>query len=64
MLEELNVKKITYTSDKSAYDVHLQATPNHQMLGAKYKSEFKKMADLIKVLLYINSILNSVLLVY
>jgi len=48
VLEELNVKKLTLSSNKAAYNVHLKAQPNHQKLGLKYKAEFKNMANTIK----------------
>lgn len=56
ILEELNVRKLTLTSDKAAYNVHLQAEPNHKVLGAKYKSEFK---DILKAIKVSNYMLNS-----
>jgi len=49
ILAELNVKKMTLSSNKAAYDVHLKAQPNHQLLGAKFKTEFKNIANKIKV---------------
>jgi len=49
ILEELNVRSLTYSSNKAAYDVHLKAQPNHQLLGAKYKTKFKNIANCIKV---------------
>ncbi|OXA59375.1 Isoleucine--tRNA ligase, cytoplasmic [Folsomia candida] len=50
ILEELNVRTLTLSSNKAAYDVHLKAQPNHQRLGLKYKVEFKNIANVIKSL--------------
>lgn len=52
ILEELNVRTLTLSSNKAAYDVHLKAQPNHQLLGLKYKTEFKNIANVIKVKFY------------
>jgi isoleucyl-tRNA synthetase len=49
ILEELNVRKLTLSSNKAAYEVHLKAQPNHQLLGAKHKTMFKQIATAIKV---------------
>lgn len=50
ILEELNVRKITLSSDKLKYGVSLRAEPDHKTLGARLKSAFKDVMADIKVL--------------
>ncbi|ODN00370.1 Isoleucine--tRNA ligase, cytoplasmic [Orchesella cincta] len=50
VLDELNVRKLTLCNNKAQFDVHLKAQPNHQILGAKYKADFKNIANAIKSL--------------
>ncbi|XP_012286151.1 isoleucine--tRNA ligase, cytoplasmic [Orussus abietinus] len=50
ILEELNVKKLTVTIDKEKYGVALRAEPDHRMLGARLKGEFKSIVRAIKEL--------------
>lgn len=50
ILEELNVKKLTVTTDKKKYGVTLRAEPDHKTLGARLKSDFKSVAAAIKEL--------------
>jgi isoleucyl-tRNA synthetase len=40
-LQELNVKKLTTTTDKEKYGARLHAEPDHRVLGAKLKQQFK-----------------------
>jgi isoleucyl-tRNA synthetase len=48
ILEELNVKKLTVTTEKTRYGVVMKAEPNHKVLGARLKSDFKEAMQLIK----------------
>lgn len=50
ILEELNVRKLTVTSDKEKYGVTLRAEPDHKTLGARLKGEFKQIMQAIKEL--------------
>ncbi|KAL6259440.1 hypothetical protein P5V15_009361 [Pogonomyrmex californicus] len=50
ILEELNVKKLIITTDKEKYGVTLRAEPDHKILGARLKSEFKQITQAIKEL--------------
>lgn len=50
ILEELNVKKLTVTTDKQKYGVTLRAEPDHKTLGARLKGEFKQIIQAIKEL--------------
>lgn len=50
VLEELNVKRLTVTTDKEKYGVALRAEPDHKTLGARLKGEFKQVAQAIKEL--------------
>lgn len=50
ILEELNVKTITATTDKEKYGVTLKAEPDHKNLGARLKGEFKAVMAAIKEL--------------
>lgn len=50
VLEELNVKKLTVTTDKEKYGVTLRAEPDHKTLGARLKGEFKQIIQAIKEL--------------
>ncbi|XP_011866272.1 PREDICTED: isoleucine--tRNA ligase, cytoplasmic [Vollenhovia emeryi] len=47
ILEELNVKKLTVTTDKEKYGVTLRAEPDHKTLGARLKGEFKQIIHAI-----------------
>ncbi|XP_039263025.2 isoleucine--tRNA ligase, cytoplasmic-like [Styela clava] len=42
--EELNVRKITTSSDKDKYEVSLRAQPDHMILGKRLKGEFKQVS--------------------
>ncbi|XP_014208707.1 isoleucine--tRNA ligase, cytoplasmic [Copidosoma floridanum] len=50
ILEELNVKELTVTTDKSKYGVQLRAEPDHKSLGARLKSDFKSVGVAIREL--------------
>lgn len=50
ILEELNIKKLTVTTDKEKYGVTLRAEPDHKTLGARLKGEFKQIIQAIKQL--------------
>lgn len=50
ILEELNVKELTVTTDKKKYGVKLRAEPDHKTLGARLKGEFKSVTQAIKEL--------------
>lgn len=50
ILEELNVKELTVTTDKEKYGVKLKAEPDHKILGARLKGEFKSITQAIKEL--------------
>lgn len=48
--KELNVKIVSLTTDKEAYGVNLRAEPDHKVLGARLKSDFKSVMQAIKEL--------------
>lgn len=48
ILEELNVRSLTLTTDKQAYGVTLRAEPDHKTLGARLKGAFKAVTAEIK----------------
>lgn len=48
IMEELNVRKVTVTSDKLKYGVSLRAEPDHKTLGARLKGEFKQVMFAVK----------------
>lgn len=50
ILEELNVRKVTVTTDKRTYGVTLRAEPDHKTLGARLKGAFKTVMQAIKEL--------------
>lgn len=50
VMEELNVRVLTTTTDKEKYGVHLRAEPDHKTLGVRLKSAFKSVAAKIKEL--------------
>lgn len=53
ILSEVNIRKLTISQDKSKYGVHLKAEPNFKQLGARLKSEQKKVVEYLKVI-YLN----------
>lgn len=50
ILEELNVRSLTTTTDKEKYGVKLRAEPDHKVLGAKLKGQFKAVSEEIRCL--------------
>ncbi|KAK3103923.1 hypothetical protein FSP39_022930 [Pinctada imbricata] len=48
--EELNVKELTVTTEKSKFGAHLVAEPDFKALGAKLKGDLKKVMAEIKTL--------------
>lgn len=50
ILEELNVRHVTITTDKKKYGVTLRAEPDHKTLGARLKGDFKPVMQAIKAL--------------
>merc|ERR1719187_397595 len=50
ILEELNIKEVTLSSDKASYGVTLRAEPDHKTLGLRLKGAFKPVMAEIKQL--------------
>ncbi|XP_050314029.1 isoleucine--tRNA ligase, cytoplasmic [Anthonomus grandis grandis] len=50
ILSELNVRKISTTTDKSKFGITLRAMPDHKVLGLRLKQEFKAVTEVIKAL--------------
>ncbi|XP_014670049.1 PREDICTED: isoleucine--tRNA ligase, cytoplasmic-like [Priapulus caudatus] len=50
VLEELNVRSLTTSTDKDKYGVHLHAEPDHKVLGARLKGDFKPVMAAIQAL--------------
>merc|ERR1712137_1237612 len=50
ILEELNVRSVTLSSDKASYGVTLRAEPDHKPLGFRLKGDFKPVMAEIKKL--------------
>lgn len=50
VLEELNIKQLTLSTDKHQYGVELRAEPNHKTLGLRLKGAFKDVMKEIKSL--------------
>ncbi|KAL4227042.1 Isoleucine--tRNA ligase [Mactra antiquata] len=50
ILEELNVKQLTTTTDKETYGARLRAEPDHKVLGSKLKKEFGSVMKAIQAL--------------
>uniref|UniRef100_A0A0C9QTI3 Isoleucine--tRNA ligase, cytoplasmic n=1 Tax=Fopius arisanus TaxID=64838 RepID=A0A0C9QTI3_9HYME len=48
ILNELNVKELTVTTDKQKYGIRLAAEPDHKTLGFRLKGEFKAIIQAIK----------------
>ncbi|XP_058455405.1 isoleucine--tRNA ligase, cytoplasmic [Malaya genurostris] len=48
--DELNVRKITFSSDKQKYGVKLRAEPDHKVLGVRLKNDFKQVILAVKAL--------------
>lgn len=50
--QELNVRKVTVSSDKHKFGVQLRAEPDNQTLGRRLKGAFKQVSQAIKGILY------------
>uniref|UniRef100_A0A8D1GXQ0 Isoleucine--tRNA ligase, cytoplasmic n=1 Tax=Sus scrofa TaxID=9823 RepID=A0A8D1GXQ0_PIG len=50
IIEELNVRKVTLSTDKNKYGIHLRAEPDHMVLGKRLKGAFKMVMTSIKQL--------------
>lgn len=48
VLEEMNVKRLQLTSDKEKYGITLRAEPDHKVLGARLKGDFKAVTQGLK----------------
>lgn len=46
--QEVNVRKITVSSDKQKFGVRLRAEPDNQALGRRLKGAFKEVSQAIK----------------
>ena len=55
-LQEVNVRKITVSSDKHKFGVQLRAEPDNQTLGRRLKGAFKQVSQAIKGILCQNSL--------
>lgn len=49
VVEELNVRKLTTTTDKKRYGVRLRAEPDHKTLGVRLKGAYKSVIESVKV---------------
>ncbi|GAB1298166.1 Isoleucine--tRNA ligase, cytoplasmic [Apodemus speciosus] len=50
IIEELNVRKVTLSTDKNKYGIRLRAEPDHMVLGKRLKGAFKAVMVAIKQL--------------
>uniref|UniRef100_A0A671KBT9 isoleucine--tRNA ligase n=1 Tax=Sinocyclocheilus anshuiensis TaxID=1608454 RepID=A0A671KBT9_9TELE len=50
ILEELNVRELTLSTDKDKYGIRLRAEPDHMVLGKRLKGAFKSVTASIKEL--------------
>uniref|UniRef100_A0A3B3ZPZ2 Isoleucine--tRNA ligase, cytoplasmic n=1 Tax=Periophthalmus magnuspinnatus TaxID=409849 RepID=A0A3B3ZPZ2_9GOBI len=50
ILEELNVRQLTLSTDKDRYGISLRAEPDHMVLGKRLKGAFKSVTASIKSL--------------
>nr|KAF6267738.1 hypothetical protein mMyoMyo1_006579 [Myotis myotis] len=50
IIEELNVRKVTLSTDKKKYGIRLRAEPDHMILGKRLKGAFKAVMTSIKQL--------------
>ncbi|XP_056381265.1 isoleucine--tRNA ligase, cytoplasmic [Hyla sarda] len=50
ILEELNVRRVTVSTDKNKYGIRLRAEPDHMVLGKRLKGAFKSIMAAIKEL--------------
>ena len=44
----MNVKKLTVSSEKDKYGIHLKAEPDNQTLGRRLKGAFKQVSQAVK----------------
>lgn len=49
MLDELNVRTLSMTTDKARYGVRLRAEPDHKILGVRLKGAYKSVIEAVKV---------------
>lgn len=49
-LQELNVRKVTLSTDKNKYGIRLRAEPDHMVLGKRLKGAFRAVMTSIKKL--------------
>lgn len=49
-IQELNVRKVTLSTDKNKYGIRLRAEPDHMVLGKRLKGAFKMVMTSIKQL--------------
>lgn len=50
VLQELNVRQLTLSTDKDKYGIRLRAEPDHMVLGKRLKGAFKAVTASIKEL--------------
>ncbi|XP_040853139.1 isoleucine--tRNA ligase, cytoplasmic isoform X4 [Ochotona curzoniae] len=50
IIEELNVRKVTLSTDKNKYGIRLRAEPDHMVLGKRLKGAFKTVMASIRQL--------------
>uniref|UniRef100_A0ABI7X1Z1 isoleucine--tRNA ligase n=1 Tax=Felis catus TaxID=9685 RepID=A0ABI7X1Z1_FELCA len=50
IIEELNVRKVTLSTDKNKYGIRLRAEPDHMVLGKRLKGAFRAVMTAIKQL--------------
>lgn len=50
VLQELNVRQLTLSTDKDKYGIRLRAEPDHMVLGKRLKGAFKSVTAAIKEL--------------
>ncbi|XP_028681086.2 isoleucine--tRNA ligase, cytoplasmic [Erpetoichthys calabaricus] len=50
ILEELNVRQLTLSTDKDKYGIRLRAEPDHMILGKRLKGAFKSVSSAVKEL--------------
>ncbi|XP_045501049.1 isoleucine--tRNA ligase, cytoplasmic [Colias croceus] len=48
VLEEMNVKRVLLSSDKEKYGITLRVEPDHKILGARLKGDFKAVTQALK----------------
>ncbi|XP_047506175.1 isoleucine--tRNA ligase, cytoplasmic [Pieris napi] len=48
VVEEMNVKRVVLSSDKEKYGITLRAEPDHKILGARLKGDFKAVTQALK----------------